>query len=101
MACLLPGPLALDHRLDLDLVACKRLVLHLARMVNHGGSDIRASTGEVFRSSRFAWFSCLSTWWRWKIVQSCKWRHGQSLPIAYLEMLAFANLQLLALAPGA
>ena len=60
------------------------LVKHLGLTVNHTGSDVRLSTGEVVGKKATAHASSRALWWQWKHLFKVKW--SLESHINFLEM---------------
>lgn len=93
------APLELSCPLARNLVYGSRVVPprgveDLARLllsrVNHTGSDVRVSTGQILSPKAFPRQSALAGWWLWRGVFSCRWAKHEHINRLELRSILLA-----------
>ena len=60
--------------------------------VNHTGSDVRISTGEVMGKKALAHASSRALWWQWKHLFKVKWNHESHINFLEMNMILLTLL---------
>lgn len=62
----------------------------LLSRVDHAGSDVRVSTGQVLSPKAYPRQSAVAGWWSWKGVFSCKWAKSEHINRLELRSILLA-----------
>ena len=73
-----------------DVIAIEDLHRYLLTRVNHTGSDIRISTGEIMNARAFPRQSVQADWWAWQSLFKKRWTHSDHINSLELRSILMA-----------